>query len=189
MNEQDEKDITDFVSGVIPNKIDSVVTKVVNSKLWQGAFDNQDVLQTVRMALLKNFSEDEYRGDGLAAYAQTVAKRYCLMGLRKRYRDKRFLEEYLQSQLVNPRVIPTPESDALLTERTHEGLQVLRALSPKCRRALVMRFIYQQPYKTLAQKMNISDNNARIVVYRCLQKCRDILASNRGESEGATDDQ
>ena len=80
-----------------------------------------------------------------------------------------------------------PDERASEAETIERGRQVLRELGEDCRQVIRMRAFEGLSYREVAARLGKSEGAARNIMYRCLQKAREILeALDRGSPRSGT---
>ena len=165
--------ISQFLNGEQNNPIDKIVVQTVHFKGW-GSIETEDVIQNTRLALLKNFNEGEYRGEGLKTYVQRIAEIQCLLELRRHYKEEKYVVKESEPMIEEPDPNPGPETDLIENERREKGIKILKSLDKLCRKLLFLRFYNDLSFSQIAQRLSISEVNARVSVHRCLKKSMEI---------------
>ncbi len=176
MEAQDENlQISDFLAGKPGNLIDGLILKTVRLKSWGENFDTEDVIQNVRLALIKNFREGKYVSRDLWAYVRRVAEIQCILEMKRHYRAVKHQERISEAALERPDPAPGP-LDLLLDEEKRRGLiQILKELDKHCLQLILFRYHKGLSYKEIGERLSLSENNAMVSVYRCLKKSWGIL--------------
>ena len=169
---EESRAIQDFLEGKPESLIEKLLVQTVRFKGWSGRFLVEDALQNARMALLNNFRQGQYRGEGLVSYVRKIAEVQCLLELRKHYRSEKYQSQWQESALEI--ADPKPDQLALLAEqgRVARGMKILKTLEKLCRKLLVFRFYKGLSHQEIALKLGMTETNVRVSVHRCLKKSK-----------------
>lgn len=166
--------IADFINGKPNNYIDKIIIQTVTFKGWGARIETEDLIQNIRLILLKNFKAGNYHGKGLSTYARRIAEIQCLFEIRRHYREEKYHDKWSESVIEKPD--PTP--DALFTllerEKIKKVVKVMKTLDKFCRQLLILKFHKELSYQEIGQRLNITEGNARVSVHRCLNKSKEI---------------
>jgi RNA polymerase sigma factor (sigma-70 family) len=174
METDEKRQIEEFLKGSPGNRIDALVVRVVRFKGWGGWADPEDIIQNTRIILLECFRNGKYRGDGLVAYVQQVAKVQCLLELRRHYQNEKYHQKFSKEAMQTPDPNPGPLGEVLNKRRKETALKVLKTLGKACRQLLILRFYKNLSYLEIGRKMEMTEGNARVSTFRCLEKTKEI---------------
>ena len=165
-------------------QFDDWIRPVIRHRTWGLPEQEQDLLQEVRLRLLKELGAGSFRGQSaLKTYVQSVAKYTCLDAVR--WARVRRGHEPLREQIV----AMTDQPDEQL-ERWDEArlcTMVLSGLSELCRDMLRMVFERRLRYEQIAAEMELSLGTVKSRLARCRDKAvtlRGELLEIRGEERG-----
>lgn len=171
---EEETLISDFIKGICGNYIDNLVTKIVDFKGWEERFDKEDLFQNIRLALLKNFKEGKYRGEGLTTYVGRIAEIQCLMAIRRRYGREKHFEKLSESSSEEPDPQPGALDELLAKEKKDTAIKILMELDKRCRKVLIFKFYKGMSYDEISRRLTVTAGHAMVLVHRCLEKCQDL---------------
>jgi len=166
--------ISDFIKGVPHNYIDKLITTAVNFNGWGGNFQKEDVLQNIRLALLKNFKEGKYRGEGLITYVSRIAKIQCIVEIRQQYQKQKYQEQLSELALEQPDPNPGQLLEMMEQEKKEIGSKILMALDKPCFKMLILRYLNGFSFQEIGQQLAVTEVNARVILLRCLKKAREL---------------
>lgn len=166
--------ISGFINGTPENLIDKIVLRAVQFRGWGEKIDSEDLVQTIRLILLKNFKEGKYRGEGLRTYVRRIAETQCLLEIRRRYTEEKHLERWSKSALDRPDPNPEPLPLLIEKERKQKAIKVLKALEKLCLQLLLLKFHKHLSYQEIAKHLKMTEVNVRVSIHRCLNKSKEI---------------
>lgn len=174
MEIDEKRQIEEFLTGRPGNHVDALVVRVVRFKGWGGWADPEDIIQNTRIILLECFRNDKYRGDGLAAYVQQVAKIQCLLELRRHYKNEKYHQKFTKEAMQAHDPGPGPLDDLVKKTRKEVALKILKALGKNCRQLLILKFYKGLSFAEIGRRRNLTEVNARVSTFRCLKKSKEI---------------
>lgn len=179
-DEQTARHIAEFLDGRTGNFIDRSVSRILESKITTGKIDRDDVFQDARIALFQAFTDGHYRGGDLESFVRSVTKTQILVALRAQYRH-----ESRYGRLENPDDAPnymqTAEEALEQLQKVALAKRIIQKIGLECRRLLIFRFIKDLSYGEIASELSTTEGNARVMLHRCLTKCRSIARSMADE--------
>ena len=129
----------------------------------------EDALQETLVAALDGL--EAFRGEGtLRAWLLSVARRRCARRLEARSRERQ-----VKQGLTQPDAEPSAERTAL----ARRARQLLDAIRPSEREALVLRFAAELSFRELGAACGIDEAAARKRVSRGLQRLRSLLNEDK----------
>jgi RNA polymerase sigma factor (sigma-70 family) len=144
---------------------------VARYEAW-GFESPEDVVQATLLALVQNFRDGRFAGGNLRAYVRRIAKNHCVTN----YRKIRSRGEHVSLEDMTLGLAATPPhvdgEDRVLLEAALDNLD------EGCRRIVLMAYLHGHTRQEIARQLDISEEAARVRLFRCLQRARAIA---RGE--------
>ncbi len=81
---------------------------------------------------------------------------------------------------TRPSFAPRPEDIAQRHEISRELTQSIKELDPEYQQIILLRVVNELPHKEIAAIMNITEGNARVLLFRALKKLKEILKEKEG---------
>jgi RNA polymerase sigma-70 factor (ECF subfamily) len=154
--------------------LDAWILPVVRHRAWKLRELEEDLLQEVRLRLLKLFEAGTFRGDAaLKTYVQATAKYTCLDAVRRARirRTEELREEHF------PLSRDHPAEDLRRWDEARLCRLVLVRLPERCRRLLRLVLERELSYEEIAGELAISLGTVK----SRLARCRDRAVLLRGE--------
>jgi RNA polymerase sigma-70 factor (ECF subfamily) len=128
-----------------------------------------DVVQATLLALVQNFRDGRFHGGNLRAYVQRIAKNMCIT----HYRRVRARGEHVS--LEDTTHAPASRLSGEDMERRVMLNRILDRLGENCRRIVLMAYIQGYSRKEIGERMGISEQAARVKLFRCIRNARDMM--------------
>lgn len=141
---------------------------VATHRAW-GFETPDDVVQSTLLALVQNFRDGRFKGGNLRAYVQRITMNMCITD----YRRSRARGENVPLEDTTP--APATPWSGEDTERRVILDRILDRLGEKCRRIVVMAYIQGYSRKEVGEQLGITEEAARVKLFRCISKARDII--------------
>lgn len=133
--------------------------------------DAEDVAQEVFLRVLAMNKITRFRGESsLRTWLVRIAINLCYSKHRKRT-EKPLREDDRHFRPALPAAAPNPEEVAISSETKQQLYVALWKLPKKYQTAIALYYHYQQPYRTIAQKLNKSVGSIGV----CLKRGRMLL--------------
>jgi RNA polymerase sigma-70 factor (ECF subfamily) len=135
-----------------------------------------DLAQEVYVRMLRVSDPSSIRNP--AVYLYTVANNLVkeFAALDRRQAGARDIEDARTSEHLEPETATALEGELDSRERIAELQVILRQLRPKCRAAIVLRFVHELTYREIATHLGISPQMARKYVDQALAHCQRHVA-------------
>jgi RNA polymerase sigma-70 factor (ECF subfamily) len=142
---------------------------VVAHRVW-GFENTEDIVQATLLALVQNLRDGRFTGGNLRAYVRRIAKNMCIDAYRKiRTRgDHVPLEESERHSPVRHHGEEMARDDMI-------G-RILERLSEECRRIILLAYIQGYSRREISNRLGISEQAARVRLYRCIRIARSLLS-------------
>ncbi len=181
MIREDEKKLVDaFLLGdrAAYKTINAWISDVLRLRSWNAVIRSSadDICQDVVIALMDNFRNDKYRGEGLKTYVSTVTKYKCL-----NVYDRRIQTDPVDDNIGSNE--PNPEQELVNSERYSIIREVLEKLEYRCRRVLALRYYRDLGHEDIAKRLKINVATARQWLKRCLDKAREYREELENSSQ------
>jgi RNA polymerase sigma-70 factor (ECF subfamily) len=136
-----------------------------------------DTTQQVFLKALLNLRKYEFRGVPFASWLYRIAKSEVNQLFRKNKTQRTVnIDETHLGELMDEM-----QEDTL--EKYSMQLQAAISMLPEEELVLIeMRYFEKRPFKEIAEIMEITENNAKVKVYRVLEKLKKILIKTTGQS-------
>ncbi len=139
-----------------------------------GAIEAEDLTQQVFMRAYQAFAR--LRPDSnCRAWLYKIATHCAYTALKQGRRRARQTTPLLDEAHCLTEANPSPEGQAVWNETWAEVRQAIAALPPKQQAAVVLRYVQELDYATIAQALICSEESARANVYQALRRLRRIL--------------
>lgn len=151
-----------------------------NAGAADAALEAGDLAQDVFLRAYRAFGRlrrDSNHRAWLFKIATNCAYTALKQGRRRASRSVSLDDEAHQVQAADP----SPDQRAIADETLAQVRRAIAALPPKQRMAVVLRYVQELDYGTIAQALDCSQDSARANVYQALRRLRQELAE---ESEG-----
>lgn len=133
-----------------------------------------DISSQVFLKALLNINRFKFRGLPFSAWLFRIALNECNDYFRKNHRHRIVtIEDHIVENLHEELTENSREDD--LRKRLP---QILQMLSVDELQLIELRFFEQRPFKEVADIIGITENNAKVKVYRALQKMRKLFLSH-----------
>ncbi len=143
----------------------------------------EDVLRDTFLTAFEKIDSLRWQGRSLFHWLSRIAVNKIIDFHRRNKRTERFVQGYGVHVELCSRP-GGPEEEVLAAERTvqvGETVQSLMAgLNPRYRRAVELRFLQGMSREACADAMAISVGNFDVVLFRAVQRLRDLLAARGG---------
>ncbi len=158
------------------------ILAVVRHRAWRLPADAEDLLQEVRLRLVRAFEKGAFRGtSSVKTYVQSVAKHTCLDALRRaKVREAiPFDEEQFPSSRDEPSETLAKRESARLC------YDVLMRLPEPCRRLFQWILVDELTYEEMARRQSVAVGTIKSRLARCRDRAVSLRESIRGTgSEG-----
>ena len=173
------------VADFLDNRPEAIATvtawirDVVRHRAW-GFESPEDLVQGTLLALVRNFRSGRYAGGDLRAYVRRVAKNRCVSCYRKR-RVRGHEVPWNEADGGRELAAPDrqPECDAGRRIRLERALA---SLGDDCRRLIGRAYGEGWSRSEIADDLGISEGAARVRLFRCLERAREIYFGKGGVS-------
>jgi RNA polymerase sigma-70 factor (ECF subfamily) len=128
-----------------------------------------DVVQSTLLALVQNFRDGRFKGGNLRAYVQRITMNMCISN----YRRARARGEHVPLEDTTP--APASRASGEDTERRVMLNRILDRLGKNCRQIVIMAYVQGYNRKEVGERLGISEQAARVKLFRCIHKARDII--------------
>jgi RNA polymerase sigma-70 factor (ECF subfamily) len=130
-----------------------------------------DLAQEVYMRMLRVSDPSSIRNPSVYLYtvANNLAKEYATLDRRQTGRP---IRDTRTSEQLEPETVTALEVELDTRQRVSELQVILRQLRPKCRAAVVLRFVHELSYREIAIHLGVSGEMARKYVDQGLAHCQ-----------------
>jgi RNA polymerase sigma-70 factor (ECF subfamily) len=165
-------------------RFDAWILPVIRHRAWSLPAQQEDLLQEVRLRLLRGLSDGAFQGrSGLRHYVQRVTQYTCLDAVR-RARVRR-AEDLDAEPLVDP--CDDPLEELSRRESARLGRWVLARLSERCRRLLLLLLEEELGYGEVARRLGLRVGTVKSRVARCRDRAVALRAELRAGERPARD--
>lgn len=163
--------------GQLDERYRKTLTLLVRGRIPRDArtrFDTEDLLQSAFLSAYKELDSYEYRGEGSFLRWLTLILENRLRGrMREHHADKRDARrDQRLSQSLAPVEVPRTDSPSRLIGRAEHHARLLQAiaeLSESEQRIIKLRYLDEQPLRSVARHMKIAETTARRQLQRALE--------------------
>ncbi len=127
----------------------------------------QDMFQTISMTVYDK--RTSFTDGSFAAWLFTIARNYCLKGIRQRKNTTEYTEELHYSEEVERH-----SGDFMIREALHKAIA---DLPEEFREALEMKYFDDLPYEDIAKTLGITVSLAKVRVFRAKKLIQQSLSS------------
>lgn len=170
--ERNEKAITET-----QKKYHNFLIKIANSVLGN-TLDCEEAVNDTYMRVWNSVPSD--RPNIFSAYLAKITRRLSIDKFRKLSAEKRGSGEYTYSlDELNECVTDgiNPQSDAEMSELTKKINNFLAGLNKRSRDIFVQRYFYFFSIRDIAEKFEITENNAKVILLRTRKELKEYLQS------------
>jgi len=147
------------------------------------AVDWQDLLQEVRLEVLRLLRRSSWRGEArLKTYVWRVTGHTCLDALRRRRRRPEAEPAGLELELRSRD--PSPLDQVIDDDSTRALLAALQAVPAECRQ-IWDRILRGLSYREISGELGVSEGALRVRAHRCRKHAALALAGNAAVPAGA----
>lgn len=176
----DEVRLEDFVSGR-PETVRTVALwakSVARHAAW-GFETPEDVVQATLLAVLNNLRDGRFAGGDFRAYVRRIAKNMCITD----YRRLKTRGEHVS--LDDVPALPDAHSSGERAEQRSMLDRVLERLQEGCRQIILLAYVEGFSRKEIGERLGISEEAARVKLFRCIQNARGMLDASGDSTPGA----
>lgn len=131
-----------------------------------------DVTQQVFLKALTNLKKYEFRGLPFISWLYRIAQSEVYQALRDKQADRCVS---LNEQIVED-IVEETDDNKLLKELQYERIaEAVAQLEEEDLQLVEMRFMEKRPFKEIAEILDITENNAKVRMYRALEKLKKYL--------------
>ena len=176
MNPEDQKHILRFLQAENPasSMIDAWIVQAARPYQRRLASQWEDVLQELRMEIMRLLREGKYRGEAsLKTYIWQVVSHTCIDRIRAQTRWQPMGLDTLIERSGSPG--NSPLDQVLQNESKQLLLRVLEEMSAECRELWGM-ILAGLSYQKMSQRLGVSEGALRVRVARCRRKAVQVRA-------------
>ena len=147
--------------------------KQIFSYVFQRMQDKEiasDVTAQVFLKALSNLHRYEFKGVPFASWLYRIAQSEVYQNFRDRKGNKT-----LNVDIGELRFIFEEIEENLYEEYTPRVMQLVRELPEKDLKLVEMRFFEKRAFKEIAEEFGITENNAKVRLYRVLEKIKKVI--------------
>ena len=146
-------------------------------RVWMGgnSLDGEEALSLAMLKAWEKLPDFADKITNVKAWLTRMTHNLCVDLHRKRNRSAKGIENFEEIAVAEQEILASsshsPESAMLSSELEMVIRQRIHALSPRLRDPFILRFYRDMSYQEIAQKLNISQDNA----YKRIQQAREFL--------------
>lgn len=196
-------DEQDVIAGALAERaealqsIDQWIREVMQNRIWGWTLPPDTIVHQVRRQLLLSLQHRRFQTVmGLRQYVYKFAQQRCIEHLRQQDRPPEV--ETLRQELELDSVGLSPAGARPLVDQRRLFFQVFHALSDECRRLWQLIFLEERSYLEAAERLNMSEGQARLKFKQCKERALDLYRQltlesvpepppRDGESHGSND--
>lgn len=131
-----------------------------------------DLSSQVFLKALENINSFQYRGLPFSAWLYRIAINECNQYFRKNAKLRHVvLDEYFVDILF----VELEEDNTVQEVKLEKLKSAIQHLKPDDMTVIELRFFDQRPFKEIAQLLDITENNAKVKLYRALDRLKKIM--------------
>lgn len=105
----------------------------------------------------------------------SIAYNHCVDILRKRKRERKYIQSQISSKLAGAHQKPDIENRYLDNLEKENLYRAIKKLSPKYLTSLMLRYQFELPYAEIAQVMDKPISSVRILIFRGKKELKKIM--------------
>jgi len=160
--------VEDFLAGrpQAVARITSWAWPVAAHRAW-GFETAEDIVQEALLAVVRGLRTGRFSRGDLRAYVRRIAKNICISAYRRaRTRG---------TQVGQVEELPMADPAGRRAEGLVAANDLLSRLDEACQRLILAAYYYGTPRKEIAQRLGISEGAAKVRLFRCLEKARQMI--------------
>ena len=147
--------------------------KQIFSYVFQRMQDKEiasDVTAQVFLKALTNIHRYEFKGVPFASWLYRIAQSEVYQNFRDRKSNKT-----VNTDIGDLRIVFDEIEESLYEEYTPHVMKLVKELPEKDLRLVEMRFFEKMPFKDIADHFGITENNAKVRLYRVLERIKKVI--------------
>ena len=147
--------------------------KQIFSYVYQRMEDREiasDVTAQVFLKALTNLHRYEFKGVPFASWLYRIAQSEVYQNFRDRKSNR-----VLNVDIGDLRGVFEEIEESLYEEYTAAVMKLVKELPPKDLKLVEMRFFEKKPFKEIADDLRITENNAKVKLYRILERIKKVI--------------
>lgn len=150
-------------------QVASWARQIVEHRVW-GFETAEDIVQATLLAVVQNLRDGRFKGGDLRAYVRRIAKNMCISS----YRRARSRGDQVSLGSISD---PSPaRTDEDRIERRIMLERMLERLKEGCRELILRAYVGGFSRKEIGDWLGISEEAARVRLYRCVENARELLS-------------
>ena len=131
-----------------------------------------DICSQVFLRALENIQSFEYRGLPFSTWLYRIAINECNQYFRK---NAKLRHVVLDEQFIESLFVELEDDSGYYEAMVPMLKKAIQQLKPEDLTVIELRFFDQKPFKEIAQILEITENNAKVKLYRALERLRKFI--------------